>query len=136
MDGDQSSRECIVKPIIISCLSAGLVLASALPAAAAPRLSPPDDAAYLRLAAEGDFSAKKDEYVRDAKRELDEWNDKLHRTGDNAGKDVDRAWSKTKRAAQQLQTASGDQWDHAKRGYENAMQGLKDRWHKIHPEDE
>jgi hypothetical protein len=136
MDGDQSSRECIVKPLIISCLSAGLVLAGVLPVAAAPRLSPPDDAAYLRLAAEGDFSAKKDEYMRDANREMQEWNDKLHRKGEHASKDIDQAWSKTKRAAQQLQTASADHWDRAKHGFENAMQGLKDRWHKIHPEDE
>lgn len=125
-----------MKPLIISCLGVGLVLAMGLPASAAPYLlSSPRDAVVVRVAGD-DFSAKKDEYVRGAKRELDEWNDKLHRTGEHAGKDVDRAWSKSKQAAQDLQTASADQWDHAKHGFENAMQGLKDRWHKIHPEDE
>ena len=124
-----------MKPLIISCLGAGLVLASGLPAGAAPLPSSPRDPAVVRVAGD-DFAAKKDEYVRGAKRELDEWNDKLHRKGEHAERDVDQAWTKTKQAAQQLQTASADQWDHAKHGFENAMQGLKDRWHKIHPEDE
>jgi hypothetical protein len=121
--------------LIISCLGAGLVLASGLPAGAAPLPSSPRDPVVVRVAGD-DFAAKKDEYVRGAKREMDEWNDKLHRTGEHAGKDVDQAWSKTKRAAQDLQTASADHWDHAKHGFENAMQGLKDRWHRLHPEDE
>ena len=124
-----------MKPLISSCLGAGLVLAIGLPAGGAPLLSSPQAPLVVRVAGD-DFAAKKDEYVRGAKRELNEWNDKLHRKGEHAEKDVDQAWSKTKRAAQQLQTASADQWDHAKRGFEDAMQGLKDRWHKIHPEDE
>jgi len=122
-----------VKPIVISCLGAGLLLASA---AAAPHLSAPEQSILVPIATDGDFAAKKDQYMRDAKREMNEWNDKLHRKGEHASKDVDQAWTKTKRAANQLQTASADQWDRAKRGFENAMQGLKDRWHRIHPEDE
>jgi exonuclease VII large subunit len=124
-----------VKPFVISCFGAGLALASAQPSAAAPILWPSEHPALIRVASD-DFAAKKDEYVRDAKRELDEWNDKLRRHSEHASKDVDEAWSKTKQAAHQLQTASADQWGRAKRGYETAMQGLKDRWHKIHPEDE
>lgn len=122
-----------MKPIVISCLGAGLLLASA---AAAPHLSAPEQSILVPIATDGDFAAKKDQYMRDAKREMNEWNDKLHRKGEHASKDVDQAWTKTKRAANQLQTASADQWDRAKRGFENAMQGLKDRWHRIHPEDE
>ncbi len=122
-----------MKPIVISCLGAGLLLASA---AAAPHLSAPEQTILVPVATDGDFAAKKDQYMRDAKREMNEWNDKLHRKGEHASKDVDQAWTKTKRAANQLQTASADQWDRAKRGFENAMQGLKDRWHRIHPEDE
>ena len=124
-----------MKPVVIWCFGAGLALANAQPSAAAPLLSPSEHPPLVRLASD-DFAAKKDEYVRDAKRELDEWNDKLRRQGEHAGKDVDEAWSKTKKAARQLQTASADQWGHAKRGFETALQGLKDRWHKIHPEDE
>jgi hypothetical protein len=122
-----------VKPIIISGLGAGLLLASA---AAAPHLSAPEQSILVPVATDSDFAAKKDQYLRDAKREMNEWNEKLHRKGEHAERDVDQAWTKTKHAAQQLQTASADQWDRAKRGFENAMQGLKDRWHRIHPEDE
>jgi hypothetical protein len=126
-----------VKTAMISCLSVGLALAGTVPAVAMHGLSAsPAHPAYIRSVAEGDFAAKKDEYMRDAKREMDEWGDKLHRAGDHAGKDVDQAWSNTKDAAGRLQSASADQWDHAKHGFESAMQGLKDRWHKIHPEDE
>jgi uncharacterized protein with von Willebrand factor type A (vWA) domain len=124
-----------VRSLIISCFAAGLALASAQPSAAAPPLSSSEHPALVRVASD-DFAAKKDEYVRDAKRELDEWNDKLHRHSEHASRDVDEAWSKTKKAAHQLQTASADQWGRAKHGFETAMQGLKDRWHKIHPEDE
>ena len=126
-----------MKKAKISWLSLGLVLAGTAPALAIDRVSPSRaQTAYIHSVAESDFSAKKDEYMRDAKREMDEWGDKMHRAGDQAGKDVDQAWNNTKAAAQRLQSASADQWDHAKHGFENAMQGLKDRWHKIHPEDE
>jgi hypothetical protein len=122
---------------MISCLSMGLALSGTVPALAIEPLSPsPAHPSYIRPVAESDFATKKDEYMRGAKREMDEWGDKLHRAGDHAGKDVDQAWSNTKDAARRLQSASADQWDRAKHGFENSMQGLKDRWHKIHPEDE
>ena len=122
-----------MKPMIISGIGAGLLLASA---AAAPHPSAREQNLLVPVAADSDFAVKKDEYMRDAKREMNEWNDKLHRKGEHAQRDLDQAWTKTKRAAQQLQTASADQWDRAKHGFESAMQGLKDRWHRIHPEDE
>ena len=126
-----------MKTVMISCLGTSLLLAGAMPALAIEPLSPsPAHGGYIRPIAEGDFATKKDEYMRGAKREMDEWGDKMHRAGDHASKDVDQAWSSTKEAARRLQSASADQWDHAKHGFEGAMQGLKDRWHKIHPEDE
>jgi hypothetical protein len=135
-DDDPSSGSAPVKPLIISCLSAGIALAIGLPVGAVPRPSLPSEAFLVRVATDGDFATKKDEYMRGVKREMSEWNAKLHRKGEHAERDVDQAWTKTKEAAQRLQTASADRWDRAKHGFEDAMQGLKDRWHRIHPEDE
>lgn len=120
---------------MITYLSAGLAIAGAFPAVAAPGLGPANRAMYVAVA-DSDFARKKDEYVQDAKREMQEWGDKIEHAGGHAERDVNRAWNKTKEAAQRLQTASGDRWDRAKQGFENAMQDLKDRWHKVHPEDE
>jgi hypothetical protein len=124
-----------MKLVIVSCLSAGLAIAGNSPAAAVQCHLASVHAGYVAIA-DSDFAAKKDEYLRDAKREMQEWGDKLDRAGNHASKDVDRAWTKTKDAAHRLQVASATQWDRAQRGFEDAMQDLKARWHKIHPEDE
>lgn len=124
-----------MRPMMISCLSAGLAIAGALPALAAPDFAPAHRAAYVAVA-DSDFARKKDEYVQSAKREMQEWGDKIEHAGGHAERDVNRAWTKTKDASRRLQTASADRWDRAKAGFESAMQDLKDRWHKIHPEDE
>jgi hypothetical protein len=125
-----------MKAMIISCLSAGLALAATVPAAAVPRVPSLGDTAYINPVADSEFAAKKDEYMQSVKREMQEWGDKLHHVGSHAEGDLDRAWIKTKNAAHQLQAASADDWGRARQGFENSMRALKDRWHKIHPENE
>jgi len=126
--------------------SATLLLMAALPAAGqstAPRAS----GAPTQLSAESDFGAKKDEYVRRSKAEMEEWRLKIHDFGEtaeakgheasaDAKAGLQTAWEKTEAESRKLETASADGWDNAKSSFEHASQDLKDRWHRIHPEGE
>ena len=135
-----------MKLIILSSLGLALVAAAA-PASALPQASRPDRNASFEAVADSDFAAKKDEYMDQVTQEMHEWGDKLHQAGEateakaheaagQASADLDRAWAKTKDASRRLKAASAEQWDRAKGNFETAMQDLRDRWHKIHPEDE
>ena len=136
-----------MKSIILSSLGLALVAAAAAPASALPQAAPLDRNAVFETIADSDFATKKDEYMDQVTQEMHDWGEKLHQAGeateskahqaaDQASAGLDRAWSKTKDASRRLKAASAEQWDHAKVQFESAMQDLKDRWHKIHPEDE
>jgi hypothetical protein len=133
---------------ILNALAAGgtLLLIAAVPAAGQP-MSLHASGAPIRLVAEGDFGAKKDEYVQRSKSEMREWQRKMHDAGETAeakGHEASAAtksalhdaWAKTETESRKLETASADGWDSAKRSFEKASQNLKDTWHKIHPDDE
>jgi hypothetical protein len=128
--------EGIVKTVIISCLSAGVAIAGPFSAGAVSRFSTRDHTAYAAPVADSDFAVKKDAYMQDVKREMQEWGDKLDHAGSHVERDVGRAWTKTKDAAHRLHVASADHWDRSRQGFDDAMRDLKTRWHKIHPEDQ
>lgn len=125
-----------MKTVIISCLSAGLAIAGSFSADAVSRFSTGDHTAYAAPVADSDFAAKKDAYMQDVKREMQEWGDKIDHAGSHVERDVGQAWTKTKGAAHRLQVTSANHWDRSRQGFEDAMQDLKTRWHKIHPEDQ
>ena len=139
---------------ILNALAMGailLLLIAALPAAgqtpAAQSTSPQASGTPTRLTAEGDFGAKKDEYVRKSKDEMQTWQERVHDFGETAEakgdeanaaakSDLRKAWADTEAQSRKLETASADGWEGAKASFEKASQNLKDTWHKIHPGDE
>ena len=140
------------KFVIASCLSGTFLLMGALSTTAAvgiagvpgPSLA---TGAHVQLVADSDFGTKKDEYLRRAGAEMREWRDKLHDLGEKAeakgheakaeaSEHLDAAWSTTKEKWGSLQTASAEHWDGAKRSFEKASAELREKWHRIHPDDE
>lgn len=122
-----------------------LLLIAALPAAGQP-MSLHASGAPIRLVADGDFGAKKDEYVQRSKAEMREWQRKMHDAGETAGAKGQEAsaatksalrdaWAKTEAESRKLEAASAEGWDSATSSFEKASQNLKDTWHKIHPQD-
>ena len=136
---------------ILNALAAGailLLLIAALPGAgqspADPSVSPQASGAPTRLTAEGDFGAKKDEYVRKSKDEMRAWQQKVHDFGETAEakgheanaaakSDLRKAWANTEAQSRKLESANAAGWDGAKASFEKASQTLKEAWHKNHP---
>jgi gas vesicle protein len=124
--------------------SGALLLIAALPAAG-QTISPHASGAPTQLAAEGDFGAKKDEYVQRSKAEMQDWRKKIDEFGDTAEakgheadaaakSDLQAAWVNAEAESRKLATASADAWDDAKASFEKASQNLKDTWQKNHPD--
>lgn len=133
---------------IISALatSGTLLLLLAASPAAGQAIPPHASGAPTRLTAEGDFGAKKDEYVRRSKAEMQEWQQKVHdfdgtaeakghEANAAAESDLRKAWANAEAESRKLETASADGWDGARASFEKASQNLKDAWHRSHPED-
>jgi len=127
-------------------MSGALFLTAALPAAGQP-ISPQASGPPLQLAAEGEFGAKKDEYVQKSKSEMAEWRRKVdelkaksqtkgHEASAASERHLHEAWAKTEAESHKLEGASADGWENAKSSFEKASQNLKDAWHKLHPEAE
>lgn len=123
-----------MKAAVIACASVTLMAGAMFQASAVERTLTPERPAYLLPVADSDFSAKKDEYMAQVKREMEDWGDKLHHAGRDAQERLDGAWTATKEAAGKLQVASSTQWDRAKQGFESALQDLKDRWRQSRPD--
>jgi len=127
-------------------MSGALLLTAALPAAA-QSISPQASGPPRQLAAEGEFGAKKDEYVQKSKSEVAEWRrkvDELKAKSQTKGREASsaserhlhEAWAKTEAESHKLEGASADGWENAKSSFEKASQNLKDAWHKLQPEAE
>jgi hypothetical protein len=128
-----------------------LMAVAGMPAVAAQPVSPvaqgsPLQGSPLRIAASDDFSARKDDYVRRAGDEMNEWRSKLHATGEQAEDKaheasaetkahLDRAWAATERNWRRLKGVSAEGWEKSKNAYERSVAELRAQWHKIHPEN-
>jgi hypothetical protein len=102
--------------------------------------------APVQLAANDDFTARKDDYLQKSRSEMDEWRNKIHGAGENAeakGHEMsasarahfNRTWTAAQRNWRKLQTERAEGWDKVKSAYERSTAELREQWHKIHPED-
>lgn len=95
--------------------------------------------------ASGDLAAKRDEYMQKAKDEFSEWQERMSSwaagakakgsdIGDQARKNLDKAWVDVKTNWRRLENAAPGTWDKARATFEQASQRMKDAWENIHPE--
>jgi hypothetical protein len=127
-----------MKNLIASVIAGSLVLAAAFPAAGqAARLV--DSNASVR-----DSANDRVTYIQGARREVEEWRQKLHDSSDStrvkateankaALDDLTRAWTRTEAAARRLENAGADDWQIAKTSYKTASRELVLAWHKVRP---
>jgi len=131
----------LIAPIVIGMLA----LAGASPAAAQSK-SVPDKGASVGMAASHDSEADRKSYTQQAQGEMHLWEQRLHDfnakveskatgTQTSASKDLDGAWTETKTAWNQLETAGENDWTSAKTSYQDASHKLGLAWHKVSPKD-
>jgi hypothetical protein len=132
--------------LIVSVVIGPLMLIGALPGAAGQSTVALDTEAPVRLAAGDDSTADRDTYAQRAQHEMQEWQQKLHDSGEKAEtdaktagnaaeNDLNKAWTKAEAASRKLQAVGAEGWDSAQASYEKASHELAATWHKIHPED-
>jgi hypothetical protein len=135
-----------MKILSTAIVFASLTLIGTLPAVPGQPVSLLPSNTAIRLAADSDSPSDRDSYVQRVKNEMQEWQRKLHDSGEqaeaktqsagnSARNELNEAWSKTEAASHRLQTASADGWASAKASFEEASNKLAAAWHKVHPED-
>ncbi len=123
-----------------------LMLMGAVAAAGQSALAPGSDAS-VRSTASSNSTVDRDTYTRQARDDVQGWQNKLQQAGKktetvakDAGtateRDLKQAWIKAQVASSKLQTVGDEGWESAKRSYETASHELANTWHKIHPQDE
>ena len=137
------SKMEIVMKMLIAPLAAGAFLVSGvLPAFAAQPAAAPAAGDRIQVADTADFAAKKDEYVKKSKDDMQLWQQRVHdfgekakadgqKAGDAARVQLDKAWRDTKAASAKLQEAGEDGWVGAKGAYERASAKLRSVWHDV-----
>lgn len=126
-------------------IAAALLASGALPTSAATAPLPGGPAA-LRATLVDDAASDRDSFTAKAEAQMRDWQHKLDDAaqtakakgaegGAAASHALDHAWTKTKEASHQLETASADGWDKAKAEFEKASNDLSAQWHKIYPGD-
>jgi len=126
---------------------APLMLAGTLPAISGELVSRAPSNAAIQLADDANSTSDRNSYLQRVKNEMQEWQRKLHDSGEqaeaktqsashSAENELHEAWGKTEAASHRLQTASADGWESAKASFEEASRKLAAAWHKVHPEDE
>ncbi len=127
-----------MKNLIASVMAGSLVLMAAFPAAGqAARLVDSNASVH-------DLANDRATYIQGARREVEEWRQKLHDLSDGARAkateankaaldDLTRAWTRTEAASRKLETAGADDWQIAKTSYKTASRKLVLAWHKVSP---
>ena len=127
-----------MKNLIASVMAGSLVLMAAFPAAGhAARLVGSNVSVH-------DLANDRATYIEGARREVEEWRQKLHNLSDStrvkatdankaALDDLTRAWTRTEAASRRLENAGADDWQIAKTSYKTASRKLVLAWHKVSP---
>jgi hypothetical protein len=134
----------VLAPIVIA---AALLTGGALPTTAAT-VTPPAGAGHtvLRAMPAADAGSDRDSFTAKAEAEMHDWQRKFDDAAQSArakgeeggaatSRALDHAWTKTKDASHQLESASTDGWDKAKAEFEQASHDLAAEWHKVYPGD-
>jgi hypothetical protein len=125
-------------PIVIGTLA----LTGASPAAAQSK--PADKTTSVGLSTTRDPTAERNSYTQQAQDEVRIWEKRLHdfdtkaqvkatAAEASASKDLNNAWTETKSASSQLETAADADWDGAKTSFKKATDKLVVAWHNANP---
>jgi sporulation protein YlmC with PRC-barrel domain/ElaB/YqjD/DUF883 family membrane-anchored ribosome-binding protein len=108
-----------------------------------PAFPYPEDRLLLVVAGSqaNEKSNDMDEYLRQAKQEMQEWQNKVdayaekaRRKGSEAAKEakqsMEAGWSKVQEQWQRLENASQEAWEETRQGYENARDAFQKEWNK------
>lgn len=98
----------------------------------------------IQLTANGNSTADKDSYTRNARDEMRAWRQKLrglgetvkvkgHEAGAVADSELNAAWIKTRSEEHKLNLATAEDWESAKASFEKADRELADAWDKARP---
>ncbi len=122
----------LIAPIVIGTLA----WAAALPAAAQVKTN------SVGMAASHDPAAERTSYTQKAQAEMHLWEQRLHdfnarienrttQSQSSAARDLDGAWSDTKIAWNQLETAGENDWTSAKASFQGASHKLGVTWQRV-----
>jgi hypothetical protein len=128
-----------IAPIVIGTLA----LAAASPAAAQSKPSS-DQGVSVGTANSHDPAAERSSYTQTAKSEMKLWQQKLldfetkmqakaTEAKTRTSKELDDAWTETKSAFSQLETAGEADWNSAKASFKTASAKLAVAWQKVNP---
>ena len=120
-------------------LVGGTAVAGAIPA------PPQAGGGVMLVAAASDSATQRDEYIRKAQDELQEWQDRMSQWTDEAKangskiseqtrQNLDKAWMDVQANWHKLQAAAPQTWDKARASFEDASQRMKSAWEKIEPQ--
>jgi len=132
-----------MKLLFVPMMIGILAIAGTSPAAAQ---STSDQGTSVGVAATHDSTTEMNSYRQKAQAEMQIWQKKLHDfdakmqakatdTQASASKDLDDAWTETKSASSQLETAAETDWDAAKASFKKAADRLTVAWHRVNPTD-
>jgi hypothetical protein len=136
-----------MRVLVPTTIAAALLAGAALPAAAATPAPPPAAQMPARGALPvADTSADRDSFTQKAEAEMRDWQRKFddaaqsakakgEEGGAAASAALDHAWTRTKEASHQLESASVDGWEKAKADFQSASHRLATEWHKVYPGD-
>jgi gas vesicle protein len=107
--------------------------------------APPTTRGGVMLVADAkDFATQRDEYIRKAQDELQEWQNRMSQWTDDAKasgskiseqtrRNLDKAWTDVQANWHKLQAAAPQTWDTARSSFEEASERMKSAWEKIQP---
>jgi uncharacterized membrane protein len=135
----------VMKLFIAPLLIGSLTLAGVSPAAAQSKPAS-DPGTSVGMSATRDAAAERSSFTQQARDEVRNWQQKLHdfdakaqvkatATEAKASKVLNDAWTETKNASSQLETATEADWESAKASFKTASNKLAVAWHKVNPTD-
>ena len=131
--------------ILIAPIMIGMLAVANVPAAAQSKPLN-DKGTSVGVAANHDPAGERNSYTQQAKGEMRIWEQKLQdfnakveakatQTQTTTSKDLDNAWTKTKTAWTQLETAGENDWNSGKASFQRASHKLGVAWQKVNPKD-
>ena len=133
-----------MKTLMTRSLMGALLMAGGIAVAGANPTPSATGGRVMLIADTNDFAAQRDEYIRKAQNEFQEWQNRMSQWTDDAKasgskiseqtqRNLDKAWTDVKANWRKLQTAAPQTWDKARASFEQASDRMKSAWEKIQP---
>lgn len=131
----------LIAPIVI-----GMLAVAGISPTAAQSKPLSDKGTTVGVATAHDAAADRNSFTQQAQEEVRTWQTRLNdfnaklgakatKAEANASKGLENAWTKTKTAAGQLETAGAKDWDSAKASFQSASHKLSVAWQKVNAKD-